>query len=338
MAMRRGTKAPHAPQGGDARYPLAFLPLGAGGLFLCVLLGLSGCRSQSPKAPMAAPALAGDTLAPGVVHRAIPMSNGTGVDVVDVDLTRAHVTIGITTEEVGRTNGMIGGRAWTPREWLDKTHALAATNGGYFGRDDGTGRREFVGLLVQGGKVRHAAPPLLGSGGRYAHAGSYARSAFGITPGGLPVIAWAATEEGHPQSVRAYSSPSARGADAAWRVQSAVGCGPRLVQNGKLAVTDRQERLVSPGDEARTFVAYDTGTDGRPRHFLLGMASGMEYRDAARFVLRYFPRVDHTHAAEAMCVDGGASTQLSYRAAGGAVQSPRETGVSVPDAIVIVPR
>lgn len=338
MVMRRGATAPHASQGGDARHSLAFLPLGAGGLFLCLTLCLSGCHPPPAAAPPASPPVVGDILAPGVVHRAIPMSNGTGIDVIDVDLTRAHVTLGIATEGVGRTNGMIGGRAWTPREWLDKRHALAAANGGYFGRDDGAGRREFVGLLVQGGKVRHAAPPLLGSGGRYAHAGSYARSAFGITPGGLPVIAWAATEEGRPQSVRAYSWPSARGAGAAWSVRSAVGCGPRLVQNGKLAVTDRQERLVSPGDEARTFVAYDAGTGGRPRHFLLGMASGMEYRDVARFVLRYFPSVDHTPAGNAMCVDGGASTQLSYRTAGGAVQSPRETGVSVPDAIVIVPR
>ena len=39
-----------------------------------------------------------------------------------------------------------------------------------------------------------------------------------------------------------------------------------------------------------------------------------------------------------MCLDGGASTQLSYRLPDGAVQSPRETGVTVPDAIVILPR
>ncbi len=272
------------------------------------------------------------------MHRAIVLSNGTGVDVVDVDLTRARVSITVATDGVGRTNGMIGGRAWTPREWLDKRHALAAANGGYFGREGSDGRKEFVGLLVQRGKVRHAAPPLYGSGGRYAHAGKFTRSAFGITPEGVPVIAWAATEEGHPQSVRAYPSPLVRGRGAAWRVESAVGCGPRLVQNGKLVVTDRQERLVSPGAASRTFIAYDAGIGGRPRHFLLGMASGMEYRDLAKFVLRYFPQRDGTRAGDAMCVDGGASTQLSYRAAGGAVQSPRETGVSVPDALVIVPR
>ena len=37
-----------------------------------------------------------------------------------------------------------------------------------------------------------------------------------------------------------------------------------------------------------------------------------------------------------MCLDGGASTQMTY-AAGGAAQSPRETGVTVPDALVLLP-
>ena len=38
-----------------------------------------------------------------------------------------------------------------------------------------------------------------------------------------------------------------------------------------------------------------------------------------------------------MCLDGGASTQLSYRKHA-TVQSPRFTGVTVPDAVVILPR
>lgn len=266
------------------------------------------------------------------------MSNGTGVDLVDVDTARARVSIQIVTEQIGRTGGMIGGQAYTPHEWLDKTHALAAVNGGYFGREDTAGRKEFVGLLVQGGQVRHAAPPLTGHGGTQVRAGRYVRSVLGFDKEGMPTIAYAATETRHPRSLRKYASAAIHGSGTPWPVQMGVGCGPMLIQNGRVRVTDRQERLASDGVLPRTFAAYDTGTRG-PGHFILGMASGMEYRDLAAFIVRYFSYYDHTRAQAAMCLDGGASTQLSYRAgAGRAVQSPRETGVSVPDALVVVPR
>jgi exopolysaccharide biosynthesis protein len=266
------------------------------------------------------------------------MENGTGVDLIDVDMTQAHVRIQIATEHIGRVQGMISGQAYTPHEWLDKTHALAAINGGYFGREDSAGRKEFVGLLAQGGRVRHAAPPLSGHGGTQAGAGRYVHSVFGITRNGMPAIAYAATEAGRPQSLRRYPSAAMYDPGMPWPLQSGVGCGPMLVQNGHVRVTDRQERLASAGALPRTFVAYGMGRHG-PAHFIMGMASGMEYRDLAAFVMRYFSQYDHMRAQAAMCLDGGASTQLSYRAdAGSATQSPRETGVSVPDAVVLMPR
>ncbi len=309
----------------------------AGGLFFCLLLMGCGVRTAPASQKPAAPA-DGDTLAPGVVHHAIAMDNGIGVDVIDADMKQARVSVQIATEHIERIGGMIGGQAYTPHEWLDKTHALAAVNGGYFGREDNAGRKEFVGLLVQGGRVRHAAPPLSGHGGTQIRAGRYVRSVFGVGRDGTLHITWAATEVGQPQSLRAYSSAAARGNGVPWPLQSGVGCGPLLVQNGRVRVTDRQERLVSAGALPRTFVAYDKGTHGQG-HFILGMASGLEYRDLAAFVVRYFPQYDGTQAQAAMCLDGGASTQLSYRAnAGGMTQSPRETGVSVPDAVVLVPR
>lgn len=118
-------------------------------------------------------------------------------------------------------------------------------------------------------------------------------------------------------------------------MRDVVGCGPTLIQQGKSVVTDRLERLASPGPLPRTFVAYD-GPAGRPAHFLLGIASGMTYPDLAAFLTDYFARYDGTRAEAAMCLDGGASTQLSYRRRN-TVQSPRFTGVTVPDAVVIRP-
>lgn len=325
-----------ARQGGASK-SLRLPSIGAEGLFFCLLVLGCGARTV-PHAPSPAASASGDTLAPGVIHRAIAMENGTGVDLIDVDWTRAHVSVQIATEHIGRVDGMIGGQAHTPHEWLDKTQSLAAANGGYFGREGSGGRKEFIGLLVQGGRVRHAAPPLTGHGGAQTRAGRYIRSAFGIGHDGVPVITYAATGTGQPQLLRAYASPAEQGRGTAWAAQSAVGCGPTLVQNRQVRVTDREERLASGGALPRTFVAYDRGAHGQ-RHFVLGMASGMEYRDLAAFVVRYFARYDGTQAQAAMCLDGGASTQLSYRAGpGGQVQSPRETGVSVPDAVVIAPR
>lgn len=304
---------------------------------LLLVSGVLGCRHPSPPAT-AAPGPATDELAVGVVHRALPTGDGQGIDLIDVDLGRASVTIGVATEGVKMVRGSVTGAAYTPHEWLDRTGALAAVNGGYFGAEVAPGRKEFVGLLVQGGRVRHAAPPLEGHGSAAVPAGRYVRSAFGVTRAGAPAIAWAATEPGRPQSLRAYARPAATRLrpDGVWRAETAVGCGPRLIRGGRVVTTDRLERLVSPGPEPRTFVAYDRGPGGRPAHFVLGMASGMAYRDLADWLRGYFPQYDHTPAADAMCLDGGASTQLSYRQ-GGAVRSPRETGVTVPDAVVLLP-
>jgi hypothetical protein len=270
-----------------------------------------------------------------VIHRAIPLTATTGIDLVDVDLTRARAGLTIQTRGVALAGGRVVGQAQTPREWLTGAGGLAAVNGGYFGAEDARGRKEFVGLLVQGGRVRHAAPPVRGTGSATIRRGRYVRSAFGLTPDGTPQIVWAATDPGQPQSLHAYTGTmGARG--PSWRVAQAVGCGPTLIAGGRPFVTQYGERLVSPGPAPRTFVAYD-GPRGAPRHLVFGIASGAEFQALAAFLADYFPRHDGTRAQAAMCLDGGASTQMSYRLRG-AVRSPRETGVTVPDALVLRPR
>lgn len=296
----------------------------------CVMLLATGCSAPVSRSAPNTDSNS-DVIAPGVTHRAIATGPDEGIDLIDIDLGRAAVRISVAADDVRLTNGMVTGRAYTPREWLDRTHALAAVNGGYFGADSGADRKEIVGLLVQNGRVRRAAPPISGS------AGDFVRSAFGITPSGRPVIAWAATEPHAPYIARSFRSFDSQSVDKApWGVSTAVGCGPTLVHGGKILVADREERLVSEGEQPRTFVAYD-GPRDNPRHFVLGMASGIGYRDLAKFLISYFPRYDKSRAMAAMCLDGGSSSQLSYRTKDGAVKSPRDTGVSVPDAILLVP-
>ncbi len=305
--------------------------------FLCLL---PGCSPRPARVTPAVPAetlaagAAAETLAPGVTHRAIPVGDG-GVDVVDVDLTRSRARLTVQTEGITRAGGVVVGQAWTPQEWLTKTNALAAVNGGYFGPyQDSTSRKDFVGLLVQKGRVRHAAPPLHGAGSAATRRGQYVRSAFGLMPDGTPSIVWAATEPGSPQFLYTYAAPMGRQLGL-WPVWDAVGCGPTLISGRQVSVTQSSERLASPGPRPRTFVAYD-GPPGHPQHFVFGIASGMTFQTLAVFLHAYFPRYTHSAAQAAMCLDGGASTQLSYRL-NGQTQSPMETGVTVPDALVLLP-
>lgn len=314
------------------RLPPASIGVRAGGLLFFSLF-LPGCAPRTaPTSAVSAATVSTDTLAPGVVHRAIPTHDGAGIDLVDITLARTRCRLSIQTQGITRADGYVVGVAHTPHEWLTRTHGLLAVNGGYFGAEDKLGRKELVGLLVQQGRVRHAAPPLTGSGSATIRRGQYIRSAFGLLPDGTPQITWAATESGAPQSVTAYEGPMSR-QRTAWKVVDAVGCGPTLISGGKIDLTQYQERLVSPGPEARTFVAYD-GPSGHPGHLVIGIASGTDFQDLAVFLSRYFPRYDRTRVQAAMCLDGGGSTQMSYLF-NGAVESPRETGVTVPDALVL---
>jgi len=310
--------------------------LRAGGLLLCLLL--PGCSVQTAPAhgesAVTVPHSPDDTLVPGVVHRAIPLADGTGIDVIDVDLSTADAHLIIQTRGINLASGRVVGQAFTPHDWLTRLHGLAAVNGGYFGGEDEQGRKEFVGLLVQKGRVRHAAPPIFGQGSATIRRGQYVRSAFGLTAQGKPTITWAATGIGQPQALYAYAGPMGKRSQS-WPVFKAVGCGPTLITQGRISVSQSQERLISPGPEPRTFVAYD-GVNGQPRHLIFGIASGASFTDLARFLAAYFPRYDSTPAEAAMCLDGGASTQMTYKLNGN-LQSPRETGVTVPDALVLLP-
>ncbi len=234
-------------------------------------------------------------------------------------MARAPVRVAIATDSLARQQGQLTGRPHTPQDWLERTHALAVINGGYFGQETAGGRVEIIGLLVQNGKVVHAA--------------TISHAVLAIASDGLPVLIWAVSRRG---VVVASDFPEPDGGEGRCHPPQAVGCGPMLIHNGQVVVTDRQEALVSPGALPRTFVAL--GGSASQQHFVMGMASGSEYRDLARFLRDYFPRYDGLRARDAMCLDGGASTQLTYRTSGGATQSPRFTGVAVPDVVLLLPQ
>jgi len=275
------------------------------------------------------------SVAPGVLYRAIPTGPMSGVDLVDIDLATARARIVIATDHLKRTREGIVGDAYTPNEWLERKSALAAVNGGYFGYTAGDDKEGVVGLLVRGGKVVQGAPPIAGSGGQFVAPGHYVRSAFGLTRSGEPSIAWVGTKvDAGREAPFSYPSPTKTAIGKPWRMRDAISCGPTLISGGHAAVTDYQERLVSSGNLPRTFVAYDSVV-GRPTHFVMGVTSATSFKSLAGFLVDYFAHYHHTEAARAMCMDGGPSSQISYRGADGVV-SPMQTGTAVPVAITIV--
>ncbi len=150
----------------------------------------------------------------------------------------------------------------------------------------------------------------------------------------MPDIAWAAGSA--RVGARRYPEPLNPKNGTPWDVYSAVACGPRLFVRGQRQITDREERLVSPGALPRAFAAYDL-VNGRPGHFILGRADAMEFTEVADYLDAYFRRVHGTAPHDALCLDGGPSAQLVYRD-GETLLDAEPTGVLVPTAILLLPK
>ena len=180
-------------------------------------------------------------------------------------------------------------------------------------------------------------PALTGNGGNGLAPGHYVRSVFGLMPRGEPRITWAATDLGRPQTIRAYATPTPDDLSEGipWRPSSAIGCGPTLIHDGRSVVTDRSERLVSEGQLPRTFIAYDL-VDHRPRHVAFGIANAATFDEVTAQIQDFFSTYEHTSPWAAMCLDGGSSTQMTYRI-GKTISTPRETEVGVTDCLLVVP-
>jgi len=312
-------------------------------------IGLGCGHRRSAEIAWQAQATAPVVIARGLTYRYFPEGDplvvGSRSDALtlDVDLRAPGLHVGVAAESpIQGQTGKAFGNAYTVRDWCVRRNALAGINGGFFGQTSGQ-RKQIIGLLVTGSAVR--------SPGRKIRSPShpdrrFVRCTLGFTREGLPRIGWV-TSEG-ASVLRAHERPLNPIASQPWQVDSAVACGPRLIAGGQLAITDREERLGSPLALPRTFVAYDVegiGAQARPRHLLLGIAMQMTFADVAAFVQRYFRQIHHTACAEAMCLDGGSSSQLVYRAPAGHLAATgahaqdyvdtRPSFVTVPTAILV---
>ena len=271
------------------------------------------------------------------------MVRGTKSDaiVLDLDLARSPCQLEIAASDVKRRKGgKLFGAALTVRDWCEKRNAIGGINGGFFGDTDGL-NRQIEGLFILKGHVYNSGKWIKST---RKHE-SYVRSAFGLEADGTPHIGWATVSSSG--ALKLYSNPIAPAKSTEIKVASAIACGPRLLRAGEAVITDGEERLVSNYALPRTFVAYSRSSKsgGRPKHVILGIAMEMTYEDVARFVRNYFVTEYNETSIEAMCLDGGASTQLAFRIPEAResttekmFQDTRPSLVPVPTAVLIRPR
>lgn len=241
-----------------------------------------------------------------------PIVQGTHSDasILDVDLRTPGLHIEVAADRVAKQpGGTVAGAAHTVREWCVQRRALGGVNGGFFGKTMGD-NKEVMGLLMTGGKVRNPGRKVQSASNPANH---FVRAALGFTAAGAPRIGWLTSDRDN--GIHAVNQPLNPTSNQVWNLRSALACGPRLIANGEAVVTDRQERLGNPGTRPRTFVAYDmegSGRNARPRHLIMGVGMEMTFADVAACLQRYFRTIHHTECAEALCLDGGSSSQLIY--------------------------
>lgn len=294
-----------------------------------MVLLATGCgRRTVPVAPTAADG-GGDGLAvaAGVTLYQTPGTAPSGSAwTLDVDLAEPGTTIGIVAGRRQVLRGRAYARSRTAADWCRETGAVGCINGGYFGDRKGD-LRQIVGLLLEDGVLRSPGKRQTGRKGV-----RYAKSTLGVDLRGRPDIRWAASRQGGGATLDSYDH-AVDGRARTWRPRSAVMCGPRLVASGEAQVCDRSERLVSPGRLPRTFVGYSTER-GRPRFVALVVAQTMTYEDAASYIQAHFQSRHGVNCAEAMCLDGGGSTQMAYAQPSGIAEA-FPTLTPVPTAIIV---
>ncbi|MBC8139804.1 MAG: hypothetical protein H8F28_28310, partial [Fibrella sp.] len=218
------------------------------------------------------------TVSPGVVFS----RDGTrsdGFQTLAIDLANASARPVVVAQNVSRDKNNFVGDAFTVRDWCEKNGAIGGLNGGYFGvtYDEIGSRKQIVQLAVVNGKV---VAPGSDTPSSRTPGERYLRSAIGFYADGTPEIAWATGTV--KNVIRTYGSPTNPTQRKPWsRIRYAVACGPRLYAQGIRRITDKEERLVSPGNLIRAFVAYDTDASGKPVHFVMGRADSATYVEVA---------------------------------------------------------
>jgi exopolysaccharide biosynthesis protein len=248
-----------------------------------------------------------------------------GVQLLSINQAEADVVPVVVARGVTKMGGNHVGEVKTVKEWVEEKQAIAGINANFFGETyEGGKKKQIIQMAMVNGKVVAPASITITDTSQ-----EYRRCAVGFDKKGTPSLAWASGET----PVMSWERPVDATESTIWPVHNAASCGPRLIQEGRRMITAQAERLVSRGQLGRAFVAFDD-----QKHLVLGRADAMRYEDITNYLRAYFQENFHTLPQEAMCLDGGPSAQIAYRDASGNYVDAHPTGVTVPVAILLVPR
>jgi hypothetical protein len=293
---------------------------------LCFLGPLTSAgRLEGEESVLVPPRGEGD----GVVVRRLTYGL-TGVHLIDIDLRTPGVSVRVHARNPSRKEwGWAVGDALDVAEWCQLTGAIAGVNGGFFGAEVSPGRKEVIGLLQIDGKT-FARAPLYRS--RTDRSVTYSHSTFGVADGRVPLVDWVTSDPRSPSRLRAHPAPSELREARRWWSDDGLSGGPRLIHRGQLFVAAADERLASVGALPRTFLGYSRAKC--TNRLVMATATAMTYHEAAGFLMQYFRERYGVACTEAMCLDGGDSSQLAYRS-GGQVTTAYSNTVSVPTCVLV---
>ena len=156
------------------------------------------------------------------------------------------------------------------------------------------------------------------------------RGAFGISKKRNPDIAWISTDstEKYAHAYENVLSDTTRGNSKRWKMRTAVGGGPVLVQDGKVFITNEQEKMfignARMDKHPRTCIGYTT--DGKLIIMVIegrypGIAEGATLEQEARLLIQL-------GCTEGLNLDGGGSSCMLVN--GKETITPSEKGIERP--------
>ena len=203
----------------------------------------------------------------------------------------------------------------TPSAQAQKVGALVAINGGYF--DVVSDPAKTYSLVLQNGKLLNSNVERVGRSGKQFFV---TRSAFGISADRKFDVAWIGNRGGKsyvfPAPVlkpmkKEESSAAEYSGLAEWKVQNAVGGGPRLIHDGKIEITYEQE--LFPGSGFPNAANYSRAAIGGTKNgHLILFVTGQKAGEASLGLTlsQLANELKTLGCVRAMNLDGGGSQSL----------------------------
>jgi len=202
-----------------------------------------------------------------------------------------------------------------PSTQAQKIGALVAINGGYF--DVVSDPAKTYSLVLQNGKLLNPNVERVGRSGKQFFV---TRSAFGISSDRKFDVAWIGNRDGKsyvfpapvlkPMKKEESSLPEYSGLPE-WKMQNAVGGGPRLIHDGKIEITYQEE--LFPGSGFPSDANYSRAAIGGTKNgHLILFATGQKAREASLGLTlsQLAKELKTLGCVQAMNLDGGGSQSL----------------------------